>query len=117
MELQCPYDEVTLKIALISASSKMASYQAEHGGEEAALKRIEEAFVGLTVIEEGVPLNAAVAAHNGISVEALINSPNYLTIKGEFVAMKVQQVLAKMGPEFGLDDKEAWAVLLAGRLM
>jgi hypothetical protein len=110
-KMKVPYDVLTLKLALLEVAKKIEEYCKVHG-EKAA----EELVTGFA---DGVPsdiTNPDTAAHHGITVEQLINSPNYSVLKEEYREHLFQGLKKKVSEAFGLTDKETWAMVLAGQL-
>ena len=70
------------------------------------------------VSDVGTPaqINEGVATLHGITVTDLINSPNYSVLKQEFLAGKMKDVRDNLKQTMGLDDSEAWAVIMADML-
>lgn len=102
MELNVPYDELSLKIALMGVSNKL---EKDISLQERILNKISEVS---PKTEES--LNEKIAKHNGISVKDLIDSPNYLILKEEFAREKFHEVRGIYLSE-GFDDKESWAMM------
>ena len=109
MSLSCPYDKLSLMTALFTADAKLVAYEKEHGEGS-----IESAMTFLPSVKTGADENRAAAEYHGITVEGLINSPNYKILKEEFAASFISKGLARLKENFGLDDKEAWAIVMAG---
>lgn len=107
--MKCPYNAIELTTALWSASRKLEEYE-KTNGEGSVLKKIDE--LGMTTPATGAELNKRTADYQGISVDTLVNSPNYEKLQQEYGWHMVQQVRKAVMDNFGLDDKEAWAVVL-----
>lgn len=101
MNVSVPYDELTLKIALMGASKKLEV----DGLQERILEKISS--ISSKTMSE---FNQAVAEYHGISVLDLINSPNYESLKGEFGNHNISR-LVSIYKEEGFDDKESWALV------
>lgn len=114
--MNCPYDEITLRIALLSANGKLVKISEEKGDVE--LMRLMDTAV--KEMGEGPSdketLNKEVAAHNGVSVSDLIGSPNYQELVQEFCYSRVVKVIDNVKDLFGFTSQEAWAVILAEQL-
>ena len=111
-EIQCPYDQMTLKITLLSAGMKIKKFLETHS---------EDEFVAmLTAIAPGIEdmggYNRGAAAFHGITVDTLVNSPNYEKMKDEFQNALVGKAIDVLTKKVSLTDKEAWAVLTANEL-
>lgn len=102
--MDCPYDEMTLKIALITASSKFEAFEKANG------TAYRDEIVG-SLATENKSINAAVAEHHGIAVEQLINSPNYQLLKTEYMNGLMLKFMESLKLKLNLTDKEAWAML------
>lgn len=107
--MNLPYSKMDLQIAVFGMANKIEKYEADHG-EGSALKKLEE--LGVSTPPDGAEFNAAVAAHNGISTDTLVSSPNYLTLKQEYSLAMANKAVSVLVSEFGMSDKEAWAALL-----
>lgn len=103
-EMVCPYDEITLKIALIGLERKIA--------DESLAKKVNSRLSEFLVEDKSV-LNKRIAKHNGIEVSDLINSPNYVTLKEEYSQTLVLKAIAVLKEET-FTDKEAWALVALG---
>ena len=103
MDVQCPYNELQLKIALIAASDKLADVNLQ----EKILSKIKETP---NITEDKAIFNKNIADFNGISVADLINSPNYETLKSEYASTLFYKIL-NIYKDFNFTDKEAWALL------
>ena len=64
-------------------------------------------------VSNKVELNKEVAENNGISVETLINSPNYNVLIEEYKNKLIYDTVAVM-KKAGLEDKQAWAIIAQG---
>lgn len=112
--MNCPYDKTTLMIGVLGANRKLEEYEKKNG-EGSAKKKFEE-YSYLFVPETNTDVNKAVAESNGITVGQLINSPNYSTLKNEHAFMMVRKAMNVLKEEFGLDDKEAWGMMMHEQL-
>lgn len=56
-------------------------------------------------------LNKKIADFHGISVEQLINSPNYKVLNEEYGGHYVREMVASLKQEMGATDVQAWAVI------
>lgn len=101
MNIDVPYDEMTLKIALISAGSKLD----EEGLQEKLLENLAPYSP-----ETPADLNKKIAEHHGISLLDLINSPNFISLKDDYLLHHLA-LIRKIYKDFGFDDKEAWALM------
>lgn len=59
-------------------------------------------------------LDRMVAEYHGISVEKLLNSPNYNTLCREYEENILKKLSKKLVEKFGITDKEAWALIVYG---
>lgn len=102
--MECPYDKITLQIALITASKKFEEYEKANG------EGYKDEIVN-SLATENKSLNIAVAEHNGITVDQLINSPNYQLLKTEYMNDLMLKFMSSLKLKINLTDKEAWAIL------
>jgi hypothetical protein len=111
--VNCPYDKMTLTIALLGIEKKLEKYEQDHGA-----GAVERLFVDKKVMppESGAELNRQASEHHGISVETLVNSPNYATLKQEYAEHMIGKAVATLEENLGLSNVEAWAMLLANEL-
>lgn len=100
-EMNCPYDEITLKIALLGLDKKME--------DEALALRIKERMAEFLITDKA-ELNKKIAEHNGVGVLDVINSPNYITLKEEFSRTLLLKSIDVLKEET-FSDKEAWALI------
>jgi hypothetical protein len=108
--LKCPHDELTLRIASLSMSRKIEKFLEEKG---------EENFTKiLDSISDVVPetLTRKSAEFHGITVDQLINSSNYEKLTDSFLSDLMGKIIVKLGKEIGLENKEAWALILNNQL-
>ena len=110
--MECPYDKLTLQVAIISASGKIEKFVKEHGEDALADKLNALAPHAAT----GAVYNQLVADFHGISVETLVNSPNYSKLKEEHMVNLYQKAIGILETDVSLTNKEAWAVITAGQL-
>jgi len=103
-EMVCPYDEITLKIALLGLEKKIA--------DETLAKKVNSRLSEF-LIEDKAVLNKRIANHNGIEVVDLINSPNYSTLKEEYSQTLILKAIGILKEET-FTDKEAWALVALG---
>src|SRR5271168_3873147 len=112
MALNIPYDAMTLRIAVLGASRKLEAYEKEHG-EGSVLKKMDELGVQSP---DGAEFNKQACEYHGVSMETYINSPNYETLKTEFAFTLMRKLVGTVKDAFGLEDKEAWGLVLHDRL-
>ena len=110
MAVECPHDKLALQIAMLSASRKIEEYEKKNG-EGSMIKKIEEAK--LEAPQSVADLNKSTAEFHGITVEQLINSPNYNKLKEEFGESAIERLLKFLNAEFELSNPEGWAILMA----
>ena len=104
MDIKVPYDELSLKIALMGASNKLE----KEGLQEQLLSKLSK-FTVNTMAD----YNIKVAEFHGISLADLINSPNYETLKSEYAKNGIDFIL-NVYKDAGFEDKEAWALVCVG---
>jgi len=103
-EVACPYDETTLKIALLGLERKM--------GDDALAEKLKARFSEF-IITDKPELNRKIAEYNGIEVLDLINSPNYETLRVEFSQTLLFKAIDVFKEE-SFTDVEAWALVAVG---
>ncbi|OGG45558.1 hypothetical protein A2673_00925 [Candidatus Kaiserbacteria bacterium RIFCSPHIGHO2_01_FULL_50_13] len=106
-DMVCPYSELDLMIARLGMDFGQEKYSEEKF--EKVNKEIHAVF---PMPNDTATVNKHIAAENGISVEALLNSPNYSILVSDLKKRIVLATIQKLRDEFELDDKEAWALLL-----
>ena len=105
MSITIPYGNFTLSMALLGLQNRPG------------LKEKMEQMMGKYAQEDGaIPggqaeVNRKVAEHNGITVETLINSPNFELLKEEYGNLMVSARVERMTKDLGLTNKEAWAIM------
>lgn len=97
--MKIPYDEFDLL---------MARFSIKIDDPEKAESVCQEAFALMP--KSKAEFNEVVAAHNGISVVDLINSPNYKVLGSEYVESIIKIVVEKLKSDLGLTDVQAWSV-------
>ena len=100
--IKCPYDETTLKLALLGLDKKME--------DEELTKKISIRLSESLPAYDKIELNKKIAQYNGISVLDLINSPNYDTLKQEYYQNIINKAIVILKEE-SFTDKEAWALI------
>jgi len=103
-EITCPYDKITLQIALLGLETKMA--------DDTLAEKINSRLSDFLIDDKAV-LNKKIAEHNGIEVIDLINSPNYETLTQEFSKTLIHKAIDILKEET-FTDKEAWALVAIG---
>lgn len=82
------------------------------------LKKIGEeidAEIASRLPKEKKEFNERVAADNGISVETLINSPNYEMLVKEFAGNALKKIVSTIAEKLQLTEKEVWASMLLNK--
>lgn len=100
-DMNCPYDEITLKVALLGLNKKME--------DEALGNRIKERLSEFLITDKA-DLNKKLAEYNGVGVLDIINSPNYTTLREEFSKTLILRAIDVLKEE-SFTDKEAWALI------
>jgi len=103
-EMVCPYDKITLKLAMLSLDKKM---------EDVELAKRINTRLSKFLIKDKAELNKRIAEYNGIEVVDLINSSNYATLKQEFTQSLMYKAMDVLKEE-SFTDKEAWALVAVG---
>lgn len=109
MKISCPYSALELQMAMISAANKFEAYEKEHG--EASVTKQLAALPGMPAAKSRAEYNQIVADHHGISVDVLVNSPNYEKLQSEHTESIVGHTIRFLETTFGFDNKEAWAIV------
>ncbi len=80
------------------------------------IDQIEKFFedVGDLEIKDKAELNAKVAAHNGISLELLMASPNYQALLEDYQSFLVTSLIERLEKELGLSNEQAWGLVMGG---
>ena len=99
--MQIPYTEHELLIALLGIDDNKL--------EEAKLEELMAEFIG-KLPEENRDLNKKIAEFHGISVEGLLNSPNYKILCQEYGERVIRQLIKNLQEKFGLTDQQSWAL-------
>ena len=107
MGIKVPYDDLTLKIALLGSEKKLT---------KKITKKIEQKL-NREFGKDKAEKNIKIAEENGITVKTLINSPNYKTIVEEYDSKAAKRFVEILKEEANLNDKEAWAILCANQLV
>ena len=103
--MNCPYTKMELMIALISVEGKL----------EGKDDKLQEALVAIAPeVTTKAGLNVAISEYNGITVQQLIDSPNYKVLVEEYQDNKVCMAISMLERDFGMSNKEAWAMMVAG---
>ena len=93
----CPYDSLTVKVAMLSAAPKFEKYIEEHN-----LTSLDEAIdMPLTKAD----MNVACANYHGIPLETYINSPNYVALSESFEKEIISRFTIWLKDKVGLSDK------------
>lgn len=100
--MKIPYSKNELLIALTGIDEKKLSKE--------ILEKLKKE------LDTSVPKNPAevklkMAEHHGISVEVLVNSPNYKILAEEYQVYSMHSVIKKIVEMTDLTVKQAWALL------
>lgn len=103
--MKIPYTALELRVALIGLDEEKFNEKkmSEIGGE------IEDEMGSSP--KENKDLNMKIAEHHGISVERLVDSPNYKILVQEYEDSRICQLIKKLVEKLGITDKEAWALM------
>lgn len=100
--MEIPYNEWDLRIALISLDeNKLTEEKFKELGTELAEK----------ISANGKDLNTKIAEYHGISVEALIKSPNYEILCEEYKERVIREFANKIMEKLEITEKQAWALI------
>lgn len=110
MKIQCPYSEIELQVASLSAYPKLNTY-IENIGDEAA-----DLFAKEICPPELGKVNQSAADFHGISIEILVNSPNYQILIEQYISSMWSKAISTLKSRCNLSDKESWAILLHQQL-
>ena len=98
LEIDCPYDDLTLRLAVISLGDKFT-------------EDIQKNLLSKLEVNKPITKNV-VAEFHGITLEQLINSPNYEILLNEHRESIVKNFLKVVKNEGCFSDQEAWALLI-----
>lgn len=104
MNINCPYDKLTIKIANITAASKLNDALENKENE----LKLAAAF---STIPDRAPTKPEIADFHQIPLEMLINSPNIELLVSQYYQAIATKVVNSLEEIAGLTNKEAWAVL------
>lgn len=107
-KMKCPYNEMQLRIALMNLDKKV-----EEIGEDKFAGIMNRVSMN-QLPEDKAGQNKLVAESNGIDVATLINSPNYETLMLEYKQGLLLKSIGEMEERLGVDNKTAWAIVVAG---
>ena len=100
--MKCPYNELDLKLAMIGMPELTTELETKFGN------------IKLEFPQTQAEINKAVAEHNGITLEMLINSPNMGAMITTYREILLLKLIDQLKSELGLTDKQAWALVVAG---
>jgi len=103
-DVTCPYNKMTLQIASMGLEKKLT--------EELSNKLAEEINKQCDITNEA-ELKKSCAEHHGITLEMLINSPNYEKLMSEFWRSLFHKTLEVLKSN-GFSNEEAWAFVALG---
>ncbi len=98
VELECMYSEMELRIASMALNGK---FEKDPTLAE-KLKSLEP--------KDNSP--KAIAEYYGVTQLELINSNNYKELVDQYQTLVVKDLIERLKSEVGLEDKEAWCVVL-----
>lgn len=98
--IKVPYSLMELRAALIIFDEK-----------DLDEKKMNELAAEFDSVLSADDHNQRIAEYHGISVEQLINSPNYKALCGEYGESVVKEFAKKLKEKFEITDKEAWALV------
>lgn len=96
LELECPYNELELKVCAIGLDKKITP----------------EIVEKMNAFPERDQSTKAIAEYHSVSTTDLINSPNYQELVHAYQTMSVKELLANI-QSIGFNEKEAWVLLLS----
>jgi len=105
--IKLPYNKIELLTTLIGIEKKISVKKLKKVGEEIKAELKDR------LPDDEKSINTIIAKQNGISVEALINSPNLKLLQSQYQDSILTDVVGKLETKLKLDNKEVWA-LLAG---
>lgn len=102
--MRIPYSEIQLHTALIGLKKKL---------NEENQKKLEELTIEFKVLlpDEKKSLNQTISQFHGISVEQLINSPNYSILCQEYKEHVLKKLAQSLKEKIGVTDEQAWALI------
>ena len=104
MELNCPYNQLQLMTAGLSAQNKLTTMG------EKKVEELMEKINNVSSIKTKAELNDAVATSNGITLSELINSPNYSVLIDDYEKRIFNQGIQILS-DYGFTDIECWALV------
>lgn len=104
--MKIPYDWWELRLALLGLD--------EEKFDKDKMKEMNDTIESVLPKEEVKDLNKRIAEFHGISVEQLINSPNYKVLCSEFIENALRKVAGMVMKKFDIAEKEAWALIALG---
>ena len=102
--VRIPYGRTELLLALIGVDESKFSDEKKE-----SLEKALEPFTPKNTAE----FNQRAAAHHGISVETLINSPNCKDLREEYQQYSMGLIVQKIATEMEITKKQAWAIIAA----
>lgn len=102
--MEIPYDEWELRIALISLIGDEKKFT------EKKFREIEDKLKG-KISADKEDLNKKIAEYHDVTIEQLINSPNYKVLCGEYIFSLYKKIAEKFVEKFKITDKQAWAII------
>ena len=100
--MKIPYTPFELRIALLNLD--------ENKLDEKKMNEIKDELGSPP--EDQKDLNKKIAEHHGISVEKLVDSPNYGILCQEYKEDILYQIVKKLVEKFDITEKEAWAIMV-----
>jgi hypothetical protein len=109
MKLDIPFNQADLAMAAESLENKFPDYDAFA---EQASAYIDAEWPKM-IPADAAEKNRSIAEFHGVTIEALIGSPNLEMLTGQYVNKKVTEFVERVKNNFNLDDAEAWVIVLA----
>lgn len=109
--MKIPYTEMQL---LAGKLELMDIIERDEGGFEEKSEEVRREFEA-QFPEAKKDLNARVAEFHGITVDTLVNSPNYTTLTSEYGEDVLKRLIGRMKEKLGLTDLQAWTLFAIGK--
>ena len=109
--MKIPYSEMQL---LTGKVELMRLIEQDERGFEEKSEEVKKEFEAL-MPEVKNELNAKVAEFHGITVDTLVNSPNYATLGSEYCEDVFKRLIGRMKEKLDLTDLQAWTLVAIGQ--
>ena len=109
MKIQVPYNFFDLKIALM----QMVEILGEEGVATliSRAEKTSENFNSFELLRTKKEINQAIAEENGVSIDALISSPNYTLLVESYSQRVTNKLVEKMSVTLEITEIQAWSLI------